>query len=145
MPKPTKNDAVYLTLLLQCPGIHLAPAVVTTVVQESLLGFILNNGSDDTWAFEEEHWYSMHQKLFDNNGEVQLAAQGEEYWDFMLDPEGSQVRYCDQAERLLHSFHVDNLPKLEALHADVGVLDVKVIRAYRNQWLLGITGHRNPR
>lgn len=144
MPKSTDSQPVFLTLLLKCPGIHLAPAVVTTVVQESLLSFIIRNDSGDSWAFEEEHWYSMNQRLFDSNGEVQLAAQGEEYWDFMLDPEGSQKLYCDQAERLLLSFYADNLPKLDELYSNIGVIDAKVMRAYRNQWLIGITGHRNP-
>jgi hypothetical protein len=129
-----------IPLLLKCPGIHNATTVVTAVVEEGLIELLMDTGGRDDWF--DEGWFYGHLKdrLYDSVGNITYAAHGEELWDFMLDPEGGFIRLSAQIEELITSFHRHNEDKINAMYNGYEIKTIKVIRAFRNQWLLMAEG-----
>lgn len=137
VPKPEKDGQVkVILLLLKCPGIHDASTVVTAVVEEGLIEMLMDSDGRDDWFDEGWHWGHLKDRLYDNEGNISLAAHGEELWDFMKDPEAGFIRYSSQVDKLIEAFHTLNEEKINEVYNSYNIKTVKVIRAYRNQWLM---------
>lgn len=124
------------TFLLKCPDIHNAPTVVTAVVEETLIDLILNGESPKDWNNELWYYDNLQNRLFDEDGEICLIAQGNELWDFMKDPAHGRVMYNEQIRQHLHNFRVSNETYLHAVRDQYELEHLTVIRAFKNQWLL---------
>lgn len=139
--KPDRRTEVF-PILLRCPGIHEAPTVVTVVVEEGLIGLLMDDHSQDDWHDEGWYWGHLRDRLFDEKGGIILAAHGEELWDFMKDPEEGFLRYSAQIEELVMRFYKANEEKINQLYSNYELKTVKVIRAFRNQWLMLAEGQK---
>lgn len=123
-------------LLLKCPNIHEAPTVVTSIVEDALLDVLVNGEEVHDWEKASFHNFALHKRLFNEEGEIILAAHGEELWDFYKDPAGGAVRYQDQVDELMESFITLNQAEIQAFYDVYVVHDIQVMRAFRNQWLV---------
>ena len=129
-----------MPLLLKCPNIHDASHVVTAVVEEGLIELLMDCDGHDDWFDEGWFWGHLKDRLYDSHGSIKFAAHGEELWDFMMDPEGGFMRMSLEIEGLISSFYKHNEDKINAVYNGYDIKSVKVIRAFRNQWLMLIQG-----
>jgi hypothetical protein len=130
------QDSENFTFLLRCPEIHLAPTVVTAVVEETLVDLLLNGEGPKDWGNEFWHWDNLQDRLFDEDGEIVLTAQGPELWEFMQDPHHQRRVYADQVAACLEKFRTCNEPYIHSISENYDLQHLTVIRAFRNQWLM---------
>lgn len=131
-PKELSN----VVLLLKCPGIHNAPTVVTSIVEDALIDVLVNGEEVHDWEKATFHNYALHKRLFADDGEIILAASGEELWDFYKDPMGGAMRYQEQVDELMEKFVDLNQATIQAFYDVYVPHDIQVMRAFRNQWML---------
>lgn len=127
-------------LLLRCPDIHHASHVVTAVVEDALIELLMDCDGHDDWFDEGWYWGHLKDRLYDHRGNITFAAHGEELWDFMMDPEAGFMNMCRQIDDLVGSFYKLNEDKLNEVYNGYDIKSVKVIRAFRNQWLMLVQG-----
>lgn len=134
--KAQKPDLQTFTFLLKCPGIQDAETVVTAVVEETLIELLLD--AEDPKDWQAEYWYydNLQTRLFDEDGEIALSAQGPELWDFMRDPHHGRNQYAESVQRHLNSFKDCNEPYIYTLRDNYDIRHLTVIRAFKNQWML---------
>lgn len=125
-----------IPLLMKCPNIHNASTVVTAVVEEGLIELLMDAEGRDDWFDEGWFWGHLKDRLYDSHGNITFAAHGEELWDFMMDPEAGFMGMSRQIESLISSFHRCNEDKINELYNTYDLKSIKVIRAFRNQWLM---------
>lgn len=130
--KPTKK----LTVLLSCPGIHLAPTVVTAEVEDAVIDTMVNGEDPTEWDVQSARTYGLSNRLWDADGEIILAAHGEELWSFYKDPHGVRQQYQQQIDTLVDSFIELNREAFQALYDGFVIKDIKVAKAFKNKWLL---------
>lgn len=125
-----------ITVLLRCPGIHEAPTVVTAVVEDAVIDTMLNGEDVTEWDVRAMRSANLEERLWDDHGEIILAAHGEELWNFYKDPRGMQREYQDQIDSLVDSFITLNKEVFQVLYDSFIITDLNVIRAFKNQWML---------
>lgn len=122
--------------MLRCPGIHEAPTVVTAVVEDAIIDTMINGEDTTEYDVRAERCANLEERLWDDHGEIILAAHGEELWDFYKDPTTVQRRYQDQIDSLVDSFITLNKEAFQVLYDGFIINDLSVIRAFKDQWLM---------
>lgn len=125
-----------MTLLLRCPGIHLAPTVVTAEVEDAVIDTMINGEDPMEWDVLSARTHGLSNRLWDEHGEIILAAHGEELWEFYKDPHGVRMQYQHQIDTLVDSFIELNRPAFQALYDGFVIKELKVAKAFKNKWLM---------
>lgn len=126
------------TMLLKCPDIHLASTVVTAVVEDAVIDSLLNGEEVNEWESMAVRSENLHDRLYNEHGEIVLAATGDELWDFYKDPITGEANYQAQIDSLVGKFIALNSEVIQATYDGYVIEDLRVIRAFKNQWLLRV-------
>lgn len=128
--------------MLKCPGIHLAPTVVTAVVEDAVIDSLLNGEESNEWEIADVRSSNLSRRLYDEHGEIILAASGDELWDFYKEPQLKHANYQAEVDRLVGEFVRLNKDDIQAIYDGFIIEELSVIRAFKDKWLLRLKASR---